>query len=323
MHRLTHTLLPLAAAFCMVSATVLANSSPLLLSGEVRARNSQQFIAPMTDNWRVELQWLMPEGQVANPGDIVAVFDGAALQVQINSENVALITAEEKLQQETSKHAQTVLEAEYALEREQLLLEKAQIDAGIPRQYLSQFEHESYQVKVIEAKASVEKAAETLAQAKLARDVALRKQRIQIERSKDRVSLLEQRLAAMSLEAERKGPVIYGKHPWNGERVFVGMTAQPSWVIAEIPSLQDLYIESWLHEVDADRVQPEMRGQLVFDAYQRHPLKVSLSHIATQPQKLHDWGPGLFYQMEFTLDQPAPFQLLPGMGARIELESQE
>lgn len=323
MHSLTRSLIPILLTALPLPSIAATDRAPLLLSGEVRARNSQQFIAPMSDNWRVELQWLMPEGQVANPGDIVAVFDGAALQGQINSEAVSLLTAEEKLQQETSKHAQTVLEAEYALEREQLLLEKAQIDAAIPRKYLSQFEYESYQVKVTEAETSVHKAEEALAQAELARAVALKKQQIQIERSRDRLNLLEQQLAAMSLQAERKGPVIYGKHPWNGERVFIGMTAQPSWVIAEIPSLQNLYIESWLHEVDADRVAVDMRGELVFDAFQQHALAVTLSRIATQPQKLRDWGPGLFYQMEFTLDQPAPFQLLPGMGARIELEPSE
>ncbi|HEY8569502.1 hypothetical protein [Microbulbifer sp.] len=298
-------------------------STPLLLSGEVRARNSQQFLSPMTDNWRVELQWLMPEGQVAEAGEIVAVFDGAQLQGQITSESVALITAEEKLQQETSKHAETVLEAEYALKREQLLLKKARIDAAIPDKFLSKFEYESYQVAVTEALTSVHKAEEALAQAQLTREVALEKQRILIERSKDKLAMLEQRLSDMSLRAERQGPVIYGKHPWTGERVFVGMTAQPSWIIAEIPSLQHLYIESWLHEIDVDRVAEAMQGTLIFDAYPNQPLGVTLTTVATQPEKRNGWGPGLFYRMEFTLAEDTPFQLLPGMGARIEVEVKE
>ncbi|WOX05263.1 HlyD family secretion protein [Microbulbifer pacificus] len=298
-------------------------STPLLLSGEVRARNSQQFLSPMTDNWRVELQWLMPEGQVAEAGEIVTVFDGAQLQGQLTSETVALTTAEEKLQQEKSKHAETLLANEYALKREQLLLKKARIDAAIPDKFLSKFEHESYQVAVTEAITSVHKAKEALVQARLAREVALEKQRILIERSKDKLAMLEQRLSDMSLKAERRGPVIYGKHPWTGERVFVGMTAQPSWVIAEIPSLQHLYIESWLHEIDVDRVVDAMQGTLIFDAYPNQPLGVTLTAVATQPEKRNGWGPGLFYRMEFTLTGETPFQLLPGMGARIEMEMRE
>ncbi|WGL16315.1 hypothetical protein PVT68_16290 [Microbulbifer bruguierae] len=300
-------------------SAVFAADLPLLLSGEVRARNSQPFLAPLTDNWRVELQWLMPEGQVAEPGEIVAVFDGASLQGSIDTETVSLTTAQEKLEQETSQHGEIVLTQQYTLKKELLLLKKAQIDAAIPAKYLSTVDYDSYQVSVVEAQTSVNKAKEALAQAELARDVALTKQRINIRRSAAKLALLEERLAQMSVRAERRGPVVYGKHPWTGERVFVGMTAQPNWVIAEIPALQDLYVEAWLHEVDTDRVTSDMPAVLVFDAYQDSPLQVTVSEMATQPEKRKELGPALFYRLAFSFEESPTFELLPGMGARIEI----
>lgn len=290
----------------------------LLLSGELRAKESQVFYAPMTDDWRVEVQWLMPEGQVAQPGEIVVVFDGASIQGDIDAETVALNTAREKLQQEKTKHAQTVLEKEFALQREQLLLKKASIDAAVPKQYLSAFEYESFQVAESEAEAKVEKARKELVQAQLARDVAIEKQQISIDRSLSKLELNRERLAAMTLRAERAGPVLYGKHPWTGERVFVGMTAQPSWEIAEIPSLNDLYIEAWLHEIDVDRVREGQSAVLTFDARLHSTLPATLTEIATQPQKRKEWGSGLYYRLVFSLSEAPEFQILPGMGARIE-----
>lgn len=305
---------------CALSLPAVAAETrpPLLLSGELRAKESQAFYAPMTDNWRVEVQWLMPEGQVAQPGEIVVVFDGASIQGAIDAETVALTTAREKLQQEKNKHAQAVLEKEFALEREQLLLKKAAIDAAVPKQFLSAFEYESFQVTKTEAQAKVEKARKELAQAKLARDVAIKKQQISIDRSLDKLKLNRERLAAMSLRAERAGPVLYGKHPWTGERVFVGMTAQPSWEIAEIPSLSDLYIEAWLHEIDIDRVREGQPAVLTFDSRLQSELPATLTEIATQPQRRKEWGSGLYYRLVFSLSETPEFQILPGMGARIE-----
>ncbi|WP_237067129.1 HlyD family secretion protein [Microbulbifer guangxiensis] len=311
-------LIPLVLLLLAVCALADEASSPLLLSGELRARESQVFYAPMTDDWQVEVQWLMPEGQVAQPGEIVVVFDGASIQGDIDSETVALNTAREKLQQEKNQHAQTVLEKEFALKREQLLLKKAGIDAAVPRQFLSDFEYESFQVAESEARANVEKARKELAQAKLARDVAIRKQQINIDRSLNKLELKRDSLAAMTLRAERAGPVLYGKHPWTGERVFVGMTAQPSWEIAEIPSMSDLYVEAWLHEIDIDRVRAGQSAMLTFDSRLHSTFPATLTDVSSQPQKRKEWGNGLYYRLVFSLAEAPEFKILPGMGARIE-----
>lgn len=300
----------------LASALALADEAPLLLSGELRAQQSQSFFSPMTDNWRVELQWLMPEGQVAETGEIVAVFDGAAILGEIESEIVALNTAREKLQKDESANAQTELEKEYALKSAELLLKKAGIDAAVPKKYLSAYEYESYQVAKEEAEANVRKAREELTQAKLTREVAARKQQIKIGVSEARLEFKRSQLDSMTLRAERSGPVIYGKHPWTGERVFVGMTAQPGWLVAEIPSLKNLYIEAWLHEIDIDRVSEGQVAELVFDARLDRGFPVKLAEIATQPQQRQE--PGLYYRLKFNFIELPELELLPGMGARIE-----
>lgn len=295
-------------------------AEPLLLSGEVRAKDKQHFTAPMADDWRVELQWLMPEGQIAEPGEIVAVFDGAAIQGKIDAEEIALKKARETLQQQEAKQSELVLESEFTLESEQLLLKKASIDAAIPTEFLSRYEYDSYQVAKKEAESKVAKAEEALAQARLTREVALSKQTIAIERSLENLAFEQSRLESMSIRAERAGPVLYGKHPWTGERVFVGMSAQPSWLIAEIPSLSALYVEAWLHEVDAGRVKVGQQAILTFDSNLETPFSATLEEIATQPQKRQEWGVGLYYQLKFSLSEVTELELLPGMGVRIELQ---
>ncbi len=310
----------------LAPALALAGQAPLLLGGELRAEKSQSFFSPMTDNWRVEVQWLMPEGQVAEAGEIVAVFDGASIQGEIDSETVALDTAREKLQKDESTNAQAVLEKQFALKRAELLLKKAGIDAAVPKQYLSAYEYESYQVAKKEAEANVRKAREELAQAQLTREVAAKKQQIKIQGSEAKLEYKRAQLDAMTLRAERAGPVLYGKHPWTGERVFVGMTAQPGWLIAEIPSLSDLYIEAWLHEIDSDRVREGQAAELTFDSRLDRSFPAELAEIATQPQQRQ--APGLYYRLVFKFTEMPPssetrVELLPGMGVRIEFPGRE
>ncbi|WP_078086009.1 HlyD family secretion protein [Microbulbifer mangrovi] len=302
----------------LISSPVLSSQAPLLLSGELRAEKSQSFFSPTTDSWRVEVQWLMPEGQVAQPEEIVAVFDGAAIQGEIDSQIAVLETAEEKLDKDDSKFAQDVLEKTYALKRAELLLKKAGIDAAVPKQYLSAYEYESYQVAEKQAESAVRKARKELAQAELTREVATKKQRAKIASTQAILAYKRAQLESMSVRAERSGPVLYGKHPWTGERVFVGMTAQPGWLIAEIPSLSNLYVEAWLHEVDAERVRSGQDAALVFDAYLERRIPVHLADIGTQPQKRQELGPGLYYRLVFKFIEQPELELLPGMGARIE-----
>ena len=48
---------------------------PLLLTGTLQSADKQTVISPMSDNWRVQVQWLHPEDQPVQRGDLIAVFD--------------------------------------------------------------------------------------------------------------------------------------------------------------------------------------------------------------------------------------------------------
>ena len=64
--------------------------TPLILSGQIKASDNQTFYAPKTDNWRVQVQWLLPEGDIAKEGDLVVVFDSGSIQSQIEQTSPAV-----------------------------------------------------------------------------------------------------------------------------------------------------------------------------------------------------------------------------------------
>lgn len=301
----------------LMSHTLQASA---ILSGQVKAADNQTFYAPKTGNWKVQVQWILPEGEVAQEGNLVMVFDSGTIQSEIEQLKASLISAEEELYRIKSRNEQSLLEARYGKKRTELLLTKSRIDASVSADYLSQYDYKKNQLEFEKAVIADVKAQATLKQTKVANKVALTKQKITIKKYQQQLKYNQNKFKKMSVYAQRTGPVLYANHPWSGEKIFVGMTAQPAWKIAEIPSLNGLYIEAWVHEVDYKNLILNSRAKLKFDAYPNTVLLAKLADISTQPEVQKEWGNDVYYRTVFEFDANTDFKVLPGMSAQLEFE---
>lgn len=296
---------------------------PLLLTGSLVSEYRQNIVAPMSDTWRIQVQWLKPEAEKVQAGDLVAVFDAGSIQTNIERLKNQLVSAVEQFKQLESSHAQSVMEADYELARRKLLLEKADIDAAIPKDNLSLYDYENNQLQQQRAQTELKKAVETLATAKIEQQTALQKQQLVISKSQLELAEAEKTLTTMSVYAERDGAISYGLHPWYRTKLFAGVTAQPGWQIAEVTEQQGLYVEAWVHEVDVPRLQQATRIQARFDIAPEQPFNVTLAQLAGQGEKRQAWGNALYYKAKFTADTLPIRQPLLGMGLLIEARHAE
>jgi len=308
----------MGAALLLLTNSVFAIDS-VILSGRVKAGDNQTFYSPKTDNWNVQVQWMLPEGDIAQKGDLVVVFDGSSIESSIEQGTTSLLAAQEEFFRLKSKSKQDLLEASYGQKRTELLLEKARIDARVSKEHLSEYDYQQNQLDYEKALIANSKSKEQLAQTKVANQVALNKQQFSIAQLTEKLKYNKNKLSKMGLKAQRSGPVIYGTHPWNGEKVFVGMTAQPSWKIAEIPSLNGLFIEAWVHEVDFQLLTLNSKANLILDAYQLSPIPAVLTNISTQPEARKEWGNDVYYRATFEFKNANKLKILPGMSGQLEL----
>ena len=289
-----------------------------ILSGQVKASDNQTFYAPKTDSWRVQLKWMLPEGEIAQEGDLVVVFDSGSIQSQIEQDEVSLVAAQEELHRITSSNEQTLMESSFGQKRTVLLLDKSRIEASISVEHLSEYDYKKNQLEFEKAVVANAKALESLKQTKVANQVAVKKQQLTIEKHQEELKYNRHKLKQMNVYAERSGPVLYGNHPWSGEKIFVGMTAQASWKIAEIPSMSGLFIEAWVHEVDYKNLSLNQTAQLTFDAFPYSQLTAKLTEISNQPEERKEWGNDVYYRTVFEFDKNSELTLLPGMSAQLE-----
>ena len=310
----------ITAVLMLFAASSAHASSPVVLTGQIKASDNQTFYAPKSDTWQVQVQWMKPEGEIAQKDELVVVFDSGMIQSTIEQERVSLHAAREELHRIKSSAKQSSLESEYAQKRTALLLEKAKIDAEIGKEHLSQYDYEQNQLNYEKAIVDDAKAKEQLAQTATENAVSIRKQEIEIQKLEESLKYNELRLSQMSLTAERQGPVLYANSPWTGEKVFVGMTAQPSWKIAEIPSMKGLYVESWVHEVDYKHMAAGKKANIKLDAYPERSFKAEITDVSTQPEERKEWGNDVYYRVILAFNTEPNIALLPGMSAQIAFE---
>lgn len=297
----------------------LQSELPLLLTGSLVSEYRQNIVAPMSDTWRIQVQWLKPEAEAVKAGDLVAVFDAGTIQANIERLKNQLVSTQEQLKQLESQHALKVMEAEFELARRQLLLEKADIDAAVPKDNLSLYDYENNQLLQQRATTELKKARETLATARQEQQTALFKQQLQIEKTAAELAEAEQNLTKMSVYAERDGAISYSLHPWYRTKLFAGVTAQPGWLIAEVTELEGLYVEAWVHEVDVPRLQQATAISARFDIAPEQQFPVSLQLLAGQGEKRQSWGNALYYKAKFTANSLPVAQPLLGMGLLLEV----
>lgn len=308
----------LSFVFALTLSQQAEQPLPLLLTGSLVSEYRQNIVAPMSDTWRIQVQWLKPENEAIKAGDLVAVFDAGTIQASIERLKTSLISAQEQYKQLESQHALKVLEAEYELERRQLLLEKADIDAAVPKDNLSLYDYENNQLTQQRARTELKKAEETLVTARQEQQNALYKQQLVIEKTAAELAEAEQNLSKMSVYAERDGAISYGLHPWYRTKLYAGVTAQPGWLIAEVTEQQGLYVEAWVHEVDVSRLRQASQVSARFDIAPEQQFALQLQELAGQGEKRQAWGNALYYRAKFTAESLPISQPMLGMGLLLE-----
>jgi len=320
MSKLYHSKHLLVAFLVLFIGVCNANEvSPLLLTGTVKAQDNQNFYAPKTDSWRVEIKWMPPEGNIVKKGELAVVFDSGSIESKIEQAEISLLAAEEELQRLTKNGQQAVLEAKFAVNRTELLLKKAKIEASIPKKLIIEYDYQKYQVGYEKALVALVKAQDKYKQAKLSDQVAVKKQKLTISKHQDSLAYNNDKLSKMALYAKRTGPILYAENPWNGDKIFVGTTVQASWKIAEIPSLSGLYIETWVHEIDYEKVKKSSSAQLSFDAFPGQKFLANFVSVTTQPEERKNWGNDVYYKATYRFTAPPTLKLLPGMSALLVL----
>lgn len=310
-------LLPIAmVAFSFLPHNASAN---LLLTGEIAAKNSEMYYAPRVTGWQIQIEWMLPEGQVAKPGDLVVLFDRSTIDSDIELKKTDILKKKDELSLARSKGEESIVDAEFALSKAKLEYEKAKVDAGIGVQYVSSYEHEKANIELQRKLLEVDKSERRLATKRKEVDTDIKKKLTAIKKTEYELVLLEKKSKLTALYTEMGGPMVYGSHPWNGTKIDVGSSVQATWKVAEIASSDQMRVVAWLNEVDKAALKLGAKVKVSIDALTGVVLEGKVSHIASQSEEKEAWGSAAYFGVEVDINHPDGVNLVPGMSVLVEV----
>ncbi|MEC4725786.1 HlyD family efflux transporter periplasmic adaptor subunit [Shewanella sp. D64] len=293
----------------------------LLLTGKISSVKSQSFMVPKAgDAWRYQIQWMMPEGEIAIPGQTVIIFDKSQIDNQIEQLEASLLRVTAKEQSLSIDLKSGVLQAKFDLKQKRSERDKSLLDANVPADYIAAKEYAENQFKLMKANSELTKAEQALKEA-LDKQMASQAQQT-IDRRRARLELQQalDGIERLTLKAEIKGPILYSSDPRSEKKYAVGDTVQIGRQVASLPSMEELEIVAWVSEVDVDKIEVGSQVNLRLDSQSDMSFIGQIKDIGRQAQKQTAWGNSNWFKVGINFERNIKVKIIPGMSVLVSSE---
>lgn len=308
-------LVPLLALVAVAAAA--ADTRPVLISGEVEALDSQTIFVPPSNASPVVVRNFLAEGTQVRKGDVVLRIDSAST-TNIDQLRMDRERARAKADSETATLEVAAIEAEKALVNAQAALDKAKVDAALPKQQIMALDYDRYQAALGQATRDLAIKRDNLKNARAA--VARRKEDGALEVKKLQINEAFQlaQVAQSEVRATRDGVVVHGYSPFNGERMDEGSTAWPGNAAGTVLGDGHMVVTAWVLEADRPYLRDRQAVALRFDALPGVVVTGKLAEITSAPEARPRWGIGRYFRARIALPDDHGLPLVAGMSVQVE-----
>jgi multidrug efflux pump subunit AcrA (membrane-fusion protein) len=289
--------------------------------GELIARRSEQLTAPL-DAVDLQIVWLAPAGSAVKKDEVVIRFDPSRMQQDLKEKNAALDQAQAALDQALADSKIAADQDTLDLSTAGYQMEKARLEAA-KQAIMSKIQGEESDIDfgLAEENLKVQKAA-TLTHQKSSESKIASLTRAR-DTAKTQVQFTEHQLSLMELKSPLDGVINYMSNysqGWMNAQPFkVGDHAVSGGVLAEIPDLSTLQMESKVDEVDRGRVAVGDKVLVHVDAFPEKVMPASLVGITPLTEEsTNEWPPTRSFRAYAQIESPDS-RLRPGMNAGADI----
>jgi multidrug resistance efflux pump len=317
MKRLVPMLAGVALAATAATAAMATDMRPVLISGEVEALDSQTIFVPPSNSSPVVIRNFLAEGTQVKKGDVVLRIDSAST-TNIDQLRMDRERARAKTDSETATLEVAAVEADKALVNARAALDKARVDAALPKQQITALDYDRYQAELDRATRDLVIKQDNLKNARAA--VARRKEDGALEVKKLQINEAFQlaQVAQAEVRATRDGVVVHGFSPFNGERMDEGSTAWPGNAAGTVLGDGRMVVTAWVLEADRPHLRDGQAVSLRFDALPGVVVAGRLASITSAPEAKPRWGLGRYFRARIALPDDHGLPLVAGMSVLVE-----
>lgn len=295
----------------------------IVLTGSLTALRSEEFKVPITESYRVQIKWMVKEGDPVKPGDPVIRFDTASLASSIETAQESLKAKWEEKARKEAEYENQKFELDVEVKRAENDNRQKSLDASIPAGLEARYE---YDRKQLEKKISDN----ALASARRNRVVKRAELESQIEtltiEARElgaKLDKLKNSLSGLTLVAGTEGALIYAVDDWSGRKVQVGDTVFATDPVAKIPDLRSLIVQAWISETHIQRIKAGQSADLTLDAFPDRPFRGTIREISKSADPVRRWGKSSYFRVDIGIEKLDPETMKPGMSVRCEVRGSE
>ncbi|WP_281558551.1 efflux RND transporter periplasmic adaptor subunit [Thalassomonas sp. RHCl1] len=279
--------------------------------GELFAARATVISAPMGGRGPQNLAWLAPEYSQVKAGDIIARFDGEAMQRESKEKTNDMSITE-----------QDIIEKSAALNQE---LSAINQDIGVVFQekgFAEQFSIDDIRIRskleildslqntvFLGAKQHYLKWKKDSFEQSSQGDIGL----LEMKRSQQssKISQLGESLSRLEIKAPHDGLLTY-KTNWRGEKPRAGKSLWPGQKIAELPDVSEMKAKLFVFEHEAIDLAAGQEVELVLNAFGDKPFAGVVESVAPFPASIKRGDPQKYFEVVVSLNQQQADLFVPG-----------
>ena len=293
----------------------------VLLTGTLEASRGVRITPPRTPTWQVQIRWMEEDGVNVTAGQKVVELDNSAFAADLEEKVLAVRKEEKEIQQQKAEGDARAAELAFAVAQRLVELEKASIDADVPKELIPLRDYQEKQLALERARTAHAKAEEELRShlANQAKELAIR--RATLEKSRYDIRVAERAIEGLSLAAPTDGVLIIGDVRRESRKLQVGDTVWPGYVVARIPDLSEMRVEAELSDVDDGRLAVGMPATVRLDSYPELSFAGVVRDITPVAQETSPRSLRRAFSVRVALEDTDPDKMRPGMAAKVEVET--
>lgn len=295
-------------------------ASSMVITGELEAARGAMVSVPELPTWQSSIKWLINDGVAVQAGERVAELDNTPFTADLDKKSQEETQAQQELQEKEAEWTGDLRDKQFDLERKKGELEKAKIEATVPKDIVSARDYEDRQNKLHRATTDYDKARATLAGQQKADASDRANLLVKIDRAQRELTIAQQSIDSLILRAPRAGVVVVKDIPWEGRKLQSGDTVWVGFPIALIPELDSMRVTASLPDVDDGRVLPGMRARVTLDGYPTMHFAGRVDSVSAVAQEGARGSLRRAFVVLVKLDQIDHQRMRPGLSARVEVD---
>jgi multidrug resistance efflux pump len=289
----------------------------MVLSGELEAARGELLAVPPMPSWQTAIKWIAEDGAVVKPGDPVVELDNSALTTDLESKRQSAMQAAQELQQKEAEWTADLEQKILEVDKKKADLEKARIEAALPREIVSGRAFEEKANALRRAEVEHAKALDVLTARRTSIDAERRNLQLNIDKTSREIAKAERAIAELVLRAPKAGIIVVRDHPWEGRKFQAGDMVIVGFPLASIPDLSSIRVTAMLADVDDGKIAVGMPATVTLDGYSDVEFHGRVDAVSAVAQESRRASLRRNFQVLISLDKLDESRMRPGLSARV------